>query len=138
MYRYLGRYIDTSGLDNQYFPIILIIDGIDASTTAIVSMSQSHRWHYHHVMMILSTMHRWVIPSLNRDSWGPVEPSPHGNNQFFGAFCRTASFPLVALSDPQRRYFSLPNSLCRQLKLGVIQLWKFEPTTVLLFGQLPF
>jgi hypothetical protein len=40
MYRYLGRYIDTSGFDNQYFPIALIIDGIDTSTTAIVSMSQ--------------------------------------------------------------------------------------------------
>jgi hypothetical protein len=24
----------------------------------------SHRWHYHLVMMILSTMHRWLIPSL--------------------------------------------------------------------------
>jgi hypothetical protein len=41
MYRYLGRYIDTSGLDNQYFTIVLIIDGIDASTTTIVSMSMS-------------------------------------------------------------------------------------------------
>ena len=41
MYRYLRRYIDTSGLDNQYFTIVLIIDGIDASTTAIVSMSMS-------------------------------------------------------------------------------------------------
>jgi hypothetical protein len=41
MYRYLGRYIDTSGLDNQYFPIVLIIDGIDTSTTAIVSISMS-------------------------------------------------------------------------------------------------
>ena len=41
MYRYLRRYIDTSGLDNQYFPIVLIIDGIDTSTTAIVSMSMS-------------------------------------------------------------------------------------------------
>ena len=39
MYRYLGRYIDTSGLNNQYFPIALIIDGIDTSTTAIVSMT---------------------------------------------------------------------------------------------------
>jgi hypothetical protein len=37
----LGRYIDTPGLDNQYFPIVLIIDGIiDTSTNAIVSMSQ--------------------------------------------------------------------------------------------------
>jgi hypothetical protein len=42
MYRYLGRYIDTSDLDNQYFPIVLIIGGIDTSTTAIVSMSMSH------------------------------------------------------------------------------------------------
>jgi hypothetical protein len=41
MYRYLGRYIDTSGLDNQYFTIVLIIVGIDASTTAIVPMSMS-------------------------------------------------------------------------------------------------
>jgi hypothetical protein len=41
MYRYLGRYIDTSGLDNQYFTIVLIIDGVDARTTAIVSMSMS-------------------------------------------------------------------------------------------------
>jgi hypothetical protein len=41
MYRYLGRYIDTSGLDNQYFLIVLIIDGIDTSTNAIVSMSMS-------------------------------------------------------------------------------------------------
>jgi hypothetical protein len=40
MYRYLGRYIDTSGLNNQYFTIVFIIDGIDAITTAIVSMSQ--------------------------------------------------------------------------------------------------
>jgi hypothetical protein len=41
MYRYLGRYIDTSGFGNQYFPIVVIIDGIDTSTTAIVSMSMS-------------------------------------------------------------------------------------------------
>jgi hypothetical protein len=41
MYRYLGRCIDTSGLNNQYFTIILIIEGIDASTTAIVSLSMS-------------------------------------------------------------------------------------------------
>jgi hypothetical protein len=42
MYRYLGRYIDTLGFDdNRYFPIVLIIDGIDTSTTAIVSMSIS-------------------------------------------------------------------------------------------------
>jgi hypothetical protein len=41
MNRYLGRYIDTSGLDNQCFPIVLTIDGIDTSTTAIVSMSMS-------------------------------------------------------------------------------------------------
>jgi hypothetical protein len=41
MYRYLGRYIDTSGLDNQYFSIVLIIDGINTCTTAIVSMSMS-------------------------------------------------------------------------------------------------
>jgi hypothetical protein len=34
-------YIDTSGLDNQYFTIVLIIDGIDASTATIVSMSMS-------------------------------------------------------------------------------------------------
>jgi hypothetical protein len=39
MYRYLGRYIDTSGLNNQHFPIALKIDGIDTSTTAIVSVS---------------------------------------------------------------------------------------------------
>jgi cephalosporin hydroxylase len=30
---------DISGLNNQYFPIALIIDGIDTSTTTIVSMS---------------------------------------------------------------------------------------------------
>jgi hypothetical protein len=41
MYRYLGRYIGTSGLDNQYFQIVLVVDGIDTSTTAIVSMSLS-------------------------------------------------------------------------------------------------
>jgi hypothetical protein len=41
IYRYLGRYIDTSGFDYQYFPTILIIDGIDTSTVAIVSMSMS-------------------------------------------------------------------------------------------------
>jgi hypothetical protein len=41
MYQYLGRYIDTSGLNNQYFTIILITDGIDASTTTIVSMWMS-------------------------------------------------------------------------------------------------
>jgi hypothetical protein len=41
MYRYLGRYIDTSGLNNQYFTIVLMIDGIDASTNAIVSMLMS-------------------------------------------------------------------------------------------------
>jgi hypothetical protein len=41
MYRYLGRYIDTSGLNNQYFTIVLIIDGMHTSTTAIVSMSMS-------------------------------------------------------------------------------------------------
>jgi hypothetical protein len=33
--------IDTLGLDNQYFPIVLIIDGIESSITAIVSMSMS-------------------------------------------------------------------------------------------------
>jgi hypothetical protein len=37
----LGRYIDTSGLNNQYFTSVLIIDGIDASTIAIVSMLMS-------------------------------------------------------------------------------------------------
>jgi hypothetical protein len=42
MYRYFGRYIDTSGLNNQHFTMVLIIDGIDASSTAIVSMSMSH------------------------------------------------------------------------------------------------
>jgi hypothetical protein len=41
MYRYLGRYIDSSGFDNQHFLIVLIIDGIDTSTSAIVSMSMS-------------------------------------------------------------------------------------------------
>ena len=41
MYRYLRRYIDTSGLDNQYFPTVLIIDGIDPSTHAIVTMTMS-------------------------------------------------------------------------------------------------
>jgi hypothetical protein len=40
-YRYWGRYIDTSGFDNQHFPIVLIIDGIDTSTSAIVSMSMT-------------------------------------------------------------------------------------------------
>jgi transposase InsO family protein len=28
------------------------------------------------------------------DSWGPVEPSLQGTNQFFGAFCRSTSFAL--------------------------------------------
>jgi hypothetical protein len=41
MYRYLGRYIDTSGLDNQCVPTVLIIDGIDTCDVAIVSMSMS-------------------------------------------------------------------------------------------------
>jgi hypothetical protein len=41
MYQYLGQHIDTSGLDNQYFPIVRIIDGIDNSIIAIVSMSMS-------------------------------------------------------------------------------------------------
>jgi hypothetical protein len=41
MYRYLGRYIDASDFDNQYFLIVLIIDGIDASPIDIVSMSMS-------------------------------------------------------------------------------------------------
>jgi hypothetical protein len=41
IYRYLGRYIDTSGFDNQYFPTVLIIDGIGTSNVAIVSMSMS-------------------------------------------------------------------------------------------------
>jgi hypothetical protein len=41
MYRYLGQNIDTSGLNNQYFTMFLLIDGIDANTTAIVSMSIS-------------------------------------------------------------------------------------------------
>jgi hypothetical protein len=36
MYRYLGRYIDTSGFENRHFQIV-----IDTSTTAIVSMSIS-------------------------------------------------------------------------------------------------
>jgi hypothetical protein len=42
--RYYRRCIDiwdTSGFDDQYFPIVLIIDGIDTSTTAIASMSMS-------------------------------------------------------------------------------------------------
>jgi hypothetical protein len=41
MHRYFGRYIDTSGIDNQRFPIVLIIDGIDISTSTIVSMSMT-------------------------------------------------------------------------------------------------
>jgi hypothetical protein len=41
MYRYLGRYIDTSGFDYQHFPIVMIIDSIDTSTNAIVSMSMT-------------------------------------------------------------------------------------------------
>jgi hypothetical protein len=41
IYRYLGRYNDTSGLDNQCFPSVLMIDGIDTNTNAIVSMSIS-------------------------------------------------------------------------------------------------
>jgi hypothetical protein len=41
MYQYLGRYIDTSGFDNQCFLIILMIDGTDTSTTAIVSISMT-------------------------------------------------------------------------------------------------
>jgi hypothetical protein len=41
IYRYFGRYIDTSGFDDQYFPSVLIIYGIDTSTVAIVSMSMS-------------------------------------------------------------------------------------------------
>jgi hypothetical protein len=41
MYRCLGQYIDTAGFGNQYFRIALMIDGIDTSTTAIVSMSMS-------------------------------------------------------------------------------------------------
>jgi hypothetical protein len=40
MHRYLRRCIDTSGFDNQRFSIVLIIDGIDTSTTTIVSMTQ--------------------------------------------------------------------------------------------------
>jgi hypothetical protein len=67
MYRYLGRYIDTSGLNNQYFTIVFIIDGINASTMPSCRCrcrNLSHRWHYHPVMMILSTMPRWLIPSL--------------------------------------------------------------------------
>jgi hypothetical protein len=36
MYRYLGRYIDTLGLYNQHFSSVLIIDGIDTSSNAIV------------------------------------------------------------------------------------------------------
>jgi hypothetical protein len=35
IYRYIG-------LDNRHFPIVLIIYGIDTSTTAIVSMSMSY------------------------------------------------------------------------------------------------
>jgi hypothetical protein len=70
----LGRCVDTSGFDNQYFPIIFMIDGIDTITIAIVSMSMSQamismiRWHHHRVMMILSTMYRWLIPSLKSDT----------------------------------------------------------------------
>jgi hypothetical protein len=41
MYLYLGRYIDTSGFDIQYFPIVLRIDGIHTSTSAILPMSMS-------------------------------------------------------------------------------------------------
>jgi hypothetical protein len=41
MYRYLGRYIDTSGFDDQHFPIVLIIDGIGTSTSVILSMSMT-------------------------------------------------------------------------------------------------
>jgi hypothetical protein len=38
IFRTIYRYI---GLDNQHFPIVLIIDGIDTSTVVIVSMSIS-------------------------------------------------------------------------------------------------
>jgi hypothetical protein len=41
IYRFLGRYTNTSGFDNQCIPIVVIIDGINTSTTAIVSMSMS-------------------------------------------------------------------------------------------------
>jgi hypothetical protein len=40
-YRYLGRFIDSSGFDNQYFPIDLITDGIDICPNTIVSISMS-------------------------------------------------------------------------------------------------
>jgi hypothetical protein len=32
--------------------------------------------------------------TLNLDSWGHVEPSLQGNNQFYGAFCRSTSFAM--------------------------------------------
>jgi hypothetical protein len=38
MYQYVGRYIHTSQFDNQYFLIVLMINGVDTSTTAIESM----------------------------------------------------------------------------------------------------
>jgi hypothetical protein len=74
MYRYLGRYIDTSGLNNQYLTIESIIDGIDARVLPSCRCrcrNLSHRWHYHQVMIILSTMHRWLIPSLTPSTGHP-------------------------------------------------------------------
>jgi hypothetical protein len=38
--------------------------------------------------------HKAPFHTLNLDTWGPVETSLRGNNQFFGAFCRGTSFTM--------------------------------------------
>jgi hypothetical protein len=41
MYRYLGRYINTTGIDNWQFESVLIIDGTSVNIIVIIPMSMS-------------------------------------------------------------------------------------------------
>jgi hypothetical protein len=95
MYRYLGQYIDTSGLNNHHFTIILIIDGIDASTAAIVSMSMSQPI----TSMALSQGHDDTI-----DDASMAEPLPYSRH----IHRKTQNYELAAPTAPYSRP-DLPN-----------------------------
>jgi hypothetical protein len=42
----------------------------------------------------LGSRHQAPFHTLNLDTWGPVETSLQGNNQFFGALCKGTSFAM--------------------------------------------
>ena len=78
MHRYLGRYIDIAGLDNQYFQFSWLLMALILAilpSCRCRCRNLSHRWHYHQVMMILSWMHRWQIPG-GSVTQGCVRDSP--------------------------------------------------------------